>query len=282
MNCTRLFHKTFITLTLLTSLCCHSDLQEIRTVAICLTEENHPFSYLNEKDKLAGFYVQLWKLWAKKQNVKAYISLDSYGKCIEKVQTNKIDIFGSYVTLSTGIENGTNYRKHNIVPLFKENAVVLFNKDTTVSLPKKIGILIYEELLPDTKKIDFNPEDLIFYNSSEELIEDFIDQKLLGIIAPSNTLRLKNENIKSNKIDNLFYVNSAFTINNKIDDVVQEGFEKISRNDVNYLLNKYFNRDEVVLIFNKVEHKEYNHHVKYIFFCGDCVIYNICFHLHCQ
>lgn len=109
-----------------------------RPITIAIGKLSYPYYFINEKEKPAGMMVDMWRLWAEKQNVKIkFIALD-WSETLEQVSKGKIDIHSG---LANNIERQQKFDFTK--PFFTSASNIYLRRDL-------IGIENANQLLPYT------------------------------------------------------------------------------------------------------------------------------------
>lgn len=152
-------------------------------IRVAVTGTSPPFSYVNEKNELTGFDVQLAKDLAKGVGVKIEFVQTPFANLVPGIQANKFDVVIAGTTITEKRKEVVDFAEP-----YQVNGVAVFvNKDNkTITDPKvlkgkRIGVALgssHEEKLKKQEGVNVKT-----YNSTEEAFRDLGAKRIDGVVA---------------------------------------------------------------------------------------------------
>ncbi|WP_163835058.1 transporter substrate-binding domain-containing protein [Spartinivicinus ruber] len=189
-----------------------------------------PLSFLNSKGRPAGFFVDLWRLWAKKSGKQVRFKATEWQETLELVQVGDVDIH-SGLSETTGRKEWLDFSQ----PFYEMSSVLFYdtsgkpvrNKEQLAG--KRLGVVRgtshqghIEKQWPDSRVITFENNEALIRALLDKQIDAFIaEQVSINILL--NTLGLVGE-IKAS---------SQFSFREKFHAGVIKGRSKDLLNDIN-------------------------------------------------
>lgn len=200
--------------------------EDIKTVTVAIDKEFAPLTYESFTGTPEGFYVDFWKLWAKKSGYKVEFQFYDWEEGIQAVRHGRA-IFHSGLTPNKEWMVGSNQFYQLKTKFYKL-------KNTFLGTNIRIGT-ITESYIPYIKK-EYPNAIVVVYNVYTSLVSSLIENKIDMIVEDElglDTFLLKNSvDTKFEKIDTNGFTSDISAITNKKNEnylkIFNDGLKKIS------------------------------------------------------
>ncbi|WP_461834187.1 PAS domain S-box protein [Desulfothermus sp.] len=218
-----------------------------KTIIVVGDESYAPFEFKDAKGNARGIFVDIWRLWEKKTNVKVIYKLMKWKDALKGVKTGKYDVVGG-IFYSKERDNFFDFTN----PYIQIDTRIFFHKNIfgLQALDDLSAFLVgvvkddYAESFiksnyPDIKLISFSTTDEMVKSAINGKIKVFICDRPIGLFYLSKYNGGENFKYSERPI----YVSKVCAAvkdgNNKLLRLINDGFKKISKNEINSIIKKW-------------------------------------------
>lgn len=244
---------------------------KIKEYTIALRYNNPPFSFQNAKGEPSGIIVDIWKLWAKSNNLRVKFKLLDQQDRLTALKNKEVDFIGD-----KNIKNDKSLIYSNMI--YESTARLYFRSDEktvpTFNVIDKnrenIGVLRLSSQYEFLKN-NYPGMNYVEYGNNRFMLDNIINKSLKAVLAEDLSMeilirgkRLEQKIYRSRIIDSFNSYFAAFNQdNNKLRAFVNDNLSKINKNELKALEQRWvFDKDNryYPTAFSEIEFSDAERH----------------------
>ncbi len=225
----------------------NSDTIPLKTFIITHYSDYFPYSFIDKNNEPKGYLIDLWKLWAKKNNVNVNFVLTTRKESIELIKNGYTHIHAGILS-DPEIENFLFFSKPILEVKTGFFALKNLNINAFDELKDSSVVGIINGCFSEKFLKNYYPKLIIkTFNNLNELINNCLENKISGFIFDYNEISEfynLNPKIKNFTLVETLYISKLKAginkINNKLFEFVAEGLKKINKEELSNFDSEWF------------------------------------------